>query len=79
MFRNKLKKIRKTLFCSQTHDFVLGTAVQYTDQISIKYEITGELIPHKSIPHSISKVLSQMYNELGLDDQDKKYVANLFS
>ena len=43
---------------SNTDDFVPGMVVQYANHFGIKYEIKGDLIPHKSVAHNINEAFS---------------------
>lgn len=61
----------------QELDLVAGTVLLYAVEQNIKFSLVAELVPHKTVGHSTPKVLHELYEESGLDDADKKQVANL--
>jgi hypothetical protein len=56
----------------QELDLVSGIVLLYTQERRIHFSLVAELVPHKTVGHSLGKVLNWLYEESGLDDADKK-------
>ena len=60
----------------QNQDLVPGSVLRYAEECGIKYTILGQLVPHQVLRVDPASVIDEMY-ESDLQDEDRKYVANL--
>ena len=60
----------------QPQDLVPGSVLRYAKEYGIKFKILGQLVPYNILKVNIASVIDKMY-ESDLQDEDKKYVANL--